>query len=330
MLFALGIGSRLAAAVDAADAPSAIESALAARACSAVETPSTSFDAHLECVSAQLLSLRADFGRDLSRLSRKDRTSIDTVCSPLGTGEQRDAYLDCVRDRLVAVRNRQTGRNSAASEDTVAAPSLLPAASADALPPAEEASSWSAAVVVGGAVGMILAAAGATFLMRRRSRGSPHACRACGLDAPDSDLCASCRHEAALALRRSAAERADQQKSQEEDERRQREDEAEQQRAREELLRRQQAEEALRLSPAVEPVAPPAEFLKREPPEAAFDPYVVLGASPETGPDGIRLAYERAMTTFDPNLVSHLSDEVQAHFRARAESIERAYGMLAR
>ena len=43
----------------------------------------TEIDAHRQCLSARLLSLRADFGRDLGRLSGSDRRRIDAACARL-------------------------------------------------------------------------------------------------------------------------------------------------------------------------------------------------------------------------------------------------------
>jgi preprotein translocase subunit Sec63 len=59
-----------------------------------------------------------------------------------------------------------------------------------------------------------------------------------------------------------------------------------------------------------------------------FDPYVVLGVPSEAGPDAIRVAYQQAMTKYDPQQVEFLGDEAQAHFKTKAQSIERAYQML--
>ena len=59
-----------------------------------------------------------------------------------------------------------------------------------------------------------------------------------------------------------------------------------------------------------------------------FDPYVVLGVPSEAGPDAIRAAYQEAMTKYDPKLVEFLGDEAQAHFKTKAQSIERAFHML--
>ena len=70
---------------DAAEAPvpTAIERALMDRACIGTETTSAESYAHRECIDAKLLSLRADFGRDLSRLSAADRRRIDAACNRL-------------------------------------------------------------------------------------------------------------------------------------------------------------------------------------------------------------------------------------------------------
>src|SRR5437870_3785109 len=50
--------------------PTAIEQALVERACSGVAAGRTfETDPHAQCLGAQLVSLRSDFGRDLRRLS---------------------------------------------------------------------------------------------------------------------------------------------------------------------------------------------------------------------------------------------------------------------
>jgi hypothetical protein len=83
--------------------PTAIEQALIEHICSATFT-----DAHQECLSVQLNSLRADFGRDLTRLSSTERRAVDSVCNRIRTEQGREASLDC----LGALRSplRQTHR----------------------------------------------------------------------------------------------------------------------------------------------------------------------------------------------------------------------------
>ena len=89
---ALGTGPQ----IDARDSrvPTPIERALIERACNATDTPpSAEIDAHQQCLSARLLSLRTAFGRDLSRLSGADRREIDAACGHLRTAERREIYL---------------------------------------------------------------------------------------------------------------------------------------------------------------------------------------------------------------------------------------------
>jgi LPXTG-motif cell wall-anchored protein len=326
-LFALGTAPQ----VDLQDSevPTAIERALIERTCRATEL-STEIDAHRQCLNAQMLWLRTDFGRDLNRLAGPDRRRIDTACSRLSAAGQREGYLDCLRNQLITLHNRRTRGNSAVTQEVAVAvaPSPLPASSATP-PSAKTGSSRASVIAIVGTLGTALAAAGFVFLTRR-SRRTPHQCRACGVDVPDSDLCPACRHEAAETLRRANAERAQNEKAQEEEERRQHEQEVEQQeqRARDEREARLREQEmacdtpVLPLVPAVENIAPAVD----EP--EVFDPHAVLGVPLDAGLDDIRAAYEQARTKYDPDLVLHLGDEARAHFQTKAESIERAYQML--
>lgn len=336
-VFALGTTPQIA--TPDSSVPTAIEQALIERSCRAAET-SLKIGAHRECLDAQLLSLRTDFGRDLSRLSTASRRKIDAACNRLRVSEQREAYLECLGDQLVALRSRQSHGTSAVSDDGAVAPAELPAPRVAAEASVRQASSWRRVMVVFGGVGSVLAAAGVAFVVvRARSRNRP--CRVCGVNVLDSDLCPTCRHEAAEALRRAAVERAQSQKAQEEEERAQREHEAEQheltmreeenvQPHDEEVAHLAHANEqfvqgsgtAVPVAAAVEPVGPGGEE------NAAFDPYAVLGVPPEASLDAIRAAYQNAKTKYDPDLVSFLGDEAQAHFKSRVESVERAYQML--
>jgi DnaJ-domain-containing protein 1 len=322
--------------------PTAIEQALIERACSATEL-SAEIDAHRQCVDAQLLSLRADFGRDLSRLSGPDRRRIDAACNRLHTMERREAYLDCLGGQLVTLSNRLHRGKPAVPEDAAVAPSPLVAPSVASAPPARPVSSWpSAATMILGTIGSVLAAAGVVLLaVRSRRAGRP--CRVCGVEVPDSDLCPACRHEAAEARRQAAVERAQNEKAQEEEERRKLEYEAEQReqrarddeeaRVREQELAQQQEQQQQQQLQTEEDANPPshAAVIPTVPAveeDAVFDPYAVLGVPCEAGQDDIRTAYQQAKTKYDPDLVSFLGDEAQTHFKAKAESIERAYRML--
>ena len=59
-----------------------------------------------------------------------------------------------------------------------------------------------------------------------------------------------------------------------------------------------------------------------------FDPYLVLDVTCDAGPDAIRRAYQQAITKYDPQLVEDLGSEAKAHFKTKAQSIERAYQAL--
>jgi preprotein translocase subunit Sec63 len=59
-----------------------------------------------------------------------------------------------------------------------------------------------------------------------------------------------------------------------------------------------------------------------------FDPYAILGLPPDASRDSIDSAYEEARTKYDAEQVSHLSAEVQEHYKLKAQAVERAYQML--
>ena len=334
---AVGIGPQ----VDRPDAevPTAIERALMERACVATETVSAESSAHQHCLDAKLLSLRSDFGRDLSRLSAPDRRRIDTACRGLSASDQREAYLDCLSVQLTAVHNRQNRGKTPTPEEAVVASAATPEFSAVAASQqTPQASSLAVFALVGGSAAGLLVVGGVAFVALK-SRRTTHLCRVCGIVVADSDLCPTCRHEAAEALRRAAGERAQTQKALEEGERRQRESEAEERekkardeeeaRQRElELARQRQEEEELQrqMQQTVSAASAPSAASVEE--TGVFDPYVVLGVPSEAGADAIREAYQQAMTKYDPQLVEFLGDEAQAHFKTKAQSIERAYQML--
>jgi DnaJ-domain-containing protein 1 len=335
-MFAVGMGPQ----VDRPDAevPTAIERALMERACVATETVSAESYAHQHCLDAKLLSLRSDFGRDLSRLSAPDRRRIDAACSRLHASDQREAYLDCLSAQLTVVHNRQNRGKTPTPEEAVVASAATPESALAASQQTPQASSWGVFALVGGSAAGLLMVGGLAFVALK-SRRTTHPCRVCGVVVADSDLCPTCRHEAAEALRRAAGERAQTQKALEEEERRQRESEAderekkardeEEARLRElELTRQRQEEEELQrqvqATVSVAAVPSPASVEETD----VFDPYLVLGVPSEAGPDAIREAYQQAMTKYDPQLVEFLGDEAQAHFKTKAHSIERAYQML--
>ena len=86
-------------------------------------------------------------------------------------------------------------------------------------------------------------------------------------------------------------------------------------------------EHASKIAQAVAPNTP-----EPEPPSPfdaeAFDPYMILGVSPDATADAIRAAYQAAKKKYDPELVGHLSEEVQAHYREKAEAVQRAFEVI--
>ena len=95
MVLTLGIG--LQVGTPDPSPPTALEQALIEHMCTAKRAGTPGSDAYEGCTSAQLLSLRADFGRDLGRLSVSERRTIDSVCSKVNAARGRDAYLACAR-----------------------------------------------------------------------------------------------------------------------------------------------------------------------------------------------------------------------------------------
>jgi preprotein translocase subunit Sec63 len=59
-----------------------------------------------------------------------------------------------------------------------------------------------------------------------------------------------------------------------------------------------------------------------------FDPYVVLGVPRDASRDEIQAAYQGAKAKYDPDQVAHLSAEVQEHFKAKAQEVDRAHQKL--
>jgi hypothetical protein len=326
-------------------APTPVEQALMEHWCSATRATSAGdAGAYPICLSAQLQLLRSDFGRDLSRLTASERRSLDSVCNRIRTAEGRDAYVGCLGTQLVALRNRRI--RSAPPPVQPAAPAA-PAAAADAatVPPVQpgaaatsvRTSRGSPVIWIGALLGTAVLAAGGTVLMKRRRPSAR--CRTCGLQLQGrGDLCPNCRHEAAEAQRRASTERAESERAQEEAARRQREHEDEWRRQKEQ----QDEEERQRLQDRArqeEQTRRDEEARRRAEEEAqersrfgaaeeAFDPHAVLGLPADASAETIRAAYEQAKSKYDADHVAHLSAEVQEHFRAKAEAVERAYLLL--
>src|ERR1700682_5382596 len=144
------LGAGLQGGTSDPDGATAIEQALIEHACSATPTagaPET--DAYQECLGAQLLSLRADLGRDLSRLSASERRTLDSVCSGVRAAG-REAYLECLSTRLASLRDRRRSAAPAPAQGTALAPSSVSAPSTSPAPPARKAASWSSGLWIGG------------------------------------------------------------------------------------------------------------------------------------------------------------------------------------
>lgn len=337
------LGALLTVGVQAAapdpSGPSAIEHALVEFLCRTTQpAPAPGTDAYQSCYTAQLTSLRESFGRDLARLSAADRRTLDAACGRVQETRGRDAYLACLNAQLASVRNRRARGKPAVSRGS-APPAAGEAPQPDAavastpeVSPAPDTPSpagwWIAAILATAVV-----AGGGAFLALRTRRPRVK-CRTCGGDVPGSgDLCPACRHEAAESLRRAAAERVQEQQAQQDKARRQAEQEQEEARReqarREEALRlRQQEEERLRQEQEQR-----AEEARRRTEtsggvEETFDPYAVLGVAPDAAPEAIRAAHERLKAKYDENEYAHLGAELQDHFKAKAQAVERAYAML--
>jgi hypothetical protein len=343
MLPASAAGQGAAPQVETAEeaAPTPIEQALMEHVCSVIPPGGgPESDRYLACMKTQLMLLRTDFGRDLGRLSAPDRKSVDTACNDVRIRSGREAYLDCLSNQLTVLRAKRNKGNPAAAP-VMPVMNLDEAATQLAAAPTQSGSS-SSMLVIGGVALFGLIAGGGTFLFLKTRRVS-HKCRVCGDQVESSgDLCQKCRHEAAEAVRRAVAERAEQQRVQaeeaqrhkeqaerEEEERlrkakedeetrlrrqREREQEAERKRAAEEKRLREEEERERRLATAVA--------------GGEIDPYELLEVRRGASQDEIRAAYEVAREKSDPSQVAHLSDEVQEHFRMKSKAVERAFQML--
>jgi hypothetical protein len=318
------------------------EQALIERACPAPKT-AAAYDAHQRCLAARLLSLRADFGRDLSRLSTAARGRLDATCSPVQASRGREDYVDCLSAQLALL---STARARATLPVPAGAPLRDPAveqSSAGSPVPAPQEFSL-LAVQPAAALSAAIAVLTTLAFFGVRARRARPVCRVCGVRVPGSgDLCLPCRHEAAEAVRRAAGERAELRRTHEAEERRHSEQEEEQRLAqgrREEAERVRRLDEKRRLEEEArrrdEDARTQADELQRtraaaevDAGESIFDPYGALGLVPNAGGDLVRAAYEQARLKYAPDQVAHLGDDAQAHFAAKSRAIERAYKMLA-
>src|SRR5439155_17229809 len=238
--------------------------------------------------------------------------------------------------QLVVLRTKRTRTARGAAADAPAAAAVVPAAApveAPAPQPGVPRSTLLAAAAV--ATIAFVATGGLVFIRLRRSRRT---CRTCGQVVRDSgDLCVACRAKAADALKRAAAERAEQKRAAEQEERRKKAVEEElrlKNAEQEEHARLRQAEEAHRRQDEAQKrtaeeaerkskVAAPAAAV-----ENAFDPYAVLGVPRDAGIDAIRAAYDEAKSKYDPDAVSHLGVDVQEYYKSKADAVARAFEMI--
>jgi len=323
-----------AAQDEAADAraATALESMLAGHVCGQPKSlDPEDQDARERCVEEQRLALRAAFGYDLGRLTAAERRRLDATCSRFRTNYDVEPYLKCLTHGLVSLRAAWTpGESGLPSFGTRTA---VPPAD----PPAAPTRRWPAVIVAllaGAALAGVALAAVTLWKRRRRIERRCHDC-----DAPmqsAGDLCPGCRHRAALTMKQATADRAEQKRAEQETLRHRREDAEERQREREEQeaqLRRdaeeRRAEQARR---AAEPPPPPDETSRQpaaDTPEV-FDPYAVLGVSPEASYKDIETAYRDARSRYNESQVAHLGDEVRMHFKVKADAVEEAYRTLSR
>ena len=316
---------------------SAIEQALIEHACRSQLPGIAGADAYQECQSARLSSLRADFGRDLSRVTPADRKTLDSACSKARAAEGREAYLECITLQLVAIRSRRNPNPPASDATTLPVPSENAEPTSLAVPAGEASSSLSPVWIVVGVVTLV-AAIGGAFLAVKNRRIITRKCRVCGENVPQGgDLCPKCRHEAAEALRQAAAERAEEARAQHELQRQQsqREEELRHQRAREdeEARQRQQEDARRREEDALRREKEEEESRQRSraagvEAEDVFDAYAILGVRRDAGKEAIDAAYQEGRLKYAPEQVAHLGSELQEHYRRKAEAVERAYKIL--
>ena len=323
-----------------------IEQALIEQACSTPPVVAINPDKHDECLHGKLNVLRADFGRDLSRLSSADRRKIDAVCDPIRGAEGREGYISCVTTQLAAVQARwNRGRSDVVATASAVVPAPVQPAAMTTTPAVvvTQASSRIWLVVTLALATLGVASVGLVVANKKVRPQAPRVCRACGTGVEGAgDLCVPCRHEAAEALRRAASERAErarsaddpdpQQGERDEDDRHRQALEAEDaQRQHQELARQaeeaapQAEEEALRRK-AEEAEAQRQAICTEE--DAVFDPYRVLDIPPDANADVIQAAHTRAKAKYDAREVEDMGDQIKLHYRQKAEAADRAFQML--
>lgn len=201
---ALILSLTMLASQDGHTPPGPIEQALIEHRCLGTRTSAAmSGDPYHDCLAAQLVILRNDFGADLKTLSASDRRKLDSVCSRIRNLEGRERYVACLSNRLAALHAGRAATDpapprSAAAADAV--PALMGAAVPASPSRVPSHSSTGLLVLVGATVVAAGAGCGAYVFMQRPPRRS--ACRACRAAFDGAgDLCPACRHQAAEAVR---------------------------------------------------------------------------------------------------------------------------------
>jgi DnaJ-domain-containing protein 1 len=324
------------------DAPTPKEQALIEHACGTPRTPAA-YAASERCAGARLVSLRADFGRDLSRLSPVARKKLDATCSPLQASRGREAYIDCLSVQLASLSPARVRATPPAAEKTLSPPIATPSSAASSTETVRQGSSLlsaqSAAIFFAAFAGIT-----ALVILGVKGRRAKLVCRVCGVSVPGAgDLCTPCRRDAADAVRQAAGERVERQRANEAQQRRQREQADEQ---RHEKQRQEQEDGRLEEGRHVQEESrrreedaqfqakadhlPPAQTAAEcDAVASVFDPYRALGLMSNASGDEVRAAYEEARVKYDPDQVAHLGSEVLEHYSAKFHASERAYQMLA-
>ena len=290
------------------------------------------------CIDDQLVSLRGDFGVNLTKLSPADRGRLDRLCSPLEGAVTHEAYLDCVLGQLAPLHEKLHRAKADSAGTAVPAATDIAPSTAVALPVAAPKSSHLLLYGVAGGSIVVLGAAAGLFVAMKKRKPVTHPCSSCGAPVEDAGaMCAACRHKIAEERRQAAADRAaeaaDAERRRKEAEEaavlaEARAQEQAKQAAIDEETRRREAEEEERRRREDDAKRSPIGGASASSEEDAMDPHAVLGVPKSADADTIRKAYEAAKTKYDPENVSHLSPEVQQHYREKGEAAERAFQML--
>jgi len=342
MLFAPALSLVLAAALQGSaeiPIPTTIERGLVDRACK-----DSAPDVNEKCCDEKLVSLRADFGKDLGKVKVDDRKKVDATCTPLladSALKGKEPYFDCMLTQLTALKTKgKKPANAAAPADAAGAPTTDAPAADSAPAPSQPASGTSRATLIAGAIGVIALGCGLAFVVLRSRGPKMKKCTSCGADTPAdgaSEFCDNCRKTMADVARQRKADQAEEARRAAEETKREAEQKArrlEMQRAREAEEKRvrdyeelKQREYESKVAEALRPNTP-----EPEPPDpfaaTVFDPHAILGVKADATSDAITAAYQQARKKYDPDLVGHLSEEVQAHYREKAQLVEKAYQTL--